>query len=836
MVSVVGRAREVAALVEVLERRAACVVQGDPGIGKSALLAVAGQLAAERGFRVLTVVGVESEARFPFAGLHQLLRPVLDRADRLPLAQRDALRTAFGLAGGSAPEPFLVALAAVNLLAGLAAEQPIAVLADDVQWLDEQSHEALAFIARRTDADPVVVIGALRTGHPGPFLAAGLREIEVVGVDEQAAHKILSAHPRDLSAAEVRQIQCEAAGNPLALRELPAVWRTTGATDPQSVSLPAKLERAFIGRIAELPDVTRDMLLVTAVDPVDTLFEILAATAVLSGHEVAEDVVAPAILGRLVTVTEGHVGFGHPLVRSAVLRAETVRRRQSANAALAAVLADPYRRTWHRAQSLVGPDDRIADELETNASMALRRGAVLAAIRDLERSAQLTSTSSRRGHRLLLAAEQAFGLGRADLVDRLTGAARRTALSELDSARLEWLREIFHDGVPGDAIRVVELCDVAARSADAGDRDLALNLLLGAALRCWWADTGPAARARVVAVATGLGDVETDARYVAALAVAEPVSHCGTVLTLLDRAVPGDAESLRLLGMAAHAVGDEVRAADLLDRAETLLRAEGKLGLLPQVLSMQVQIRLELGDWDRAAAAAGEGRQLAIETGQLIWNAGTIACVAREAGLRGDAERALSLAAETELAANRGRLNDLLACVRLAQGCALLATNQPQAAYEQLRRLFDPADSAYHQRERFAGVMFLAEAAAAIGADVREVLADLERVAAATPAPILHVHLRYARAVLAPDTKAEARYREALDADLGRWPWARARIELAYGEWLRRRGRAAEARVVLRSAENALERIGATSWAVRARAEPSGQLRCRRAMPRLDIR
>ena len=159
------------------------------------------------------------------------------------------------------------------------------------------------------------------------------------------------------------------------------------------------------------------------------------------------------------------------------------------------MLADqPYRRTWHRAQSITGPDDQIADELEASVAVVLGRGAVMSAIADLQRSAQLTSSSARRGHRLLMAAEHAFGLGRADLVDHLVTAAARLDLSELDYARLQWLQEIFNDGVPGDATRVLELCAIARQSVQAGDRDLALNLLLGAALRCWWADTGPAAR------------------------------------------------------------------------------------------------------------------------------------------------------------------------------------------------------------------------------------------------------------------------------------------------------------------------------------------------------
>jgi tetratricopeptide (TPR) repeat protein len=826
----VGRHEELRVLAGVIDqgavRGAALVVRGDPGIGKSALLAAAQRAARARRFRVLAAVGVQSEAQLPFAGLHQLLHPLGDWVRDLPPVQREAFLSAFGLFDGPRPELFLVALAAANLLASAAADHPLVVVADDVQWLDPQSQEALTFVAHRAAGNPIVVIGGVRTGHPGPFASAGLPELEVRGVDDAAAQEILLSYASDLGAADRRRIQHEARGNPLALLELPTTWRgpDAPATDLQPPSLSARLEQAFASRITDLTARTRDALLVSAVDLAGELAEVLAATSALSGEEVAADVLAPAAAARLVTVGDGLVEFWHPLVRSGVLQSETVTRRLAANAALATVLVDePYRRTWHRAQSIVGPDDEVADELEANVSVALRRGGVISAIADLERAAQLTSSSARRGHRLLLAAEHAFSLGRGALVDRLVQAASRTDLSDLDRARMEWLREIFHDGVAGDATRVVELCGTAARSACAGDHDLALNLLLSAALRCW-ADTAPAARARVVEVTRQLSGVEDDPRYIAALGVAEPVLAGGLVVDLLARAGTEDvvdADALRLLGMAAHAVGDEVRAADFLDRAETMLRDQGRLGLLPHVLSMQVQVRAELGEWDRATAAAEEGKRLARETGQPIWSAGTLGCDARVSALRGEVDQAFRLAAEAELAANRRRLNDLLSGVQLARGSAWLSAGRYADAYAALRRLFDPADPSFHQRERFAGLTYLAEAAVRSGQTdhARTVVADLEHVATVTPSPILHVHLFHARALLADEADAEHRYLSALAADLTRWPWIKARIELAYGTWLRRHARTGEARSHLGSAKAILDLIGARAWADEARAE-----------------
>jgi hypothetical protein len=827
--ALIGRDREVETLTDLVAKAAqagqALVVIGDPGIGKSALLGAARDAARAAGFRVLTTTGVESEAQLPFAGLHQILRPVLRSASQLRPAHNTALQAAFGLAEGPRPELFQIGLAAVNLLAAVTAKQPVAVLVDDVQWLDQQSQEVLTFIARRAGPYPMLIAGVVGTGHRGPFQAAGLSELVVRGVEEAAADDILRLVAGVLEPADRLRIRQQAQGNPLALLELPAAW--AGSAPPagwQQPTLSARLERAFAGRFAELPAATRDGMLIAAVDPGDDLAEILAAASQFSGSPIGPGAFRPAADVRLLRIHQGRVRFRHPLVRSGVLQSETLTRRQAAHAALAVVLADePYRRTWHRAQSIVGPDDQVADELEANVAVVLSRGAVMSAIAGLQRSAQLTSSPARRGHRLLMAAEHAFGLGRADLVNQLVTAAARLDLSELDYARRQWLQEIFNDGVPGDATRVFELCAIARQSVQAGDRDLALNLLLGAALRCWWADTGPAARARVVEVTRKLTGAAGDPRYVATLAVAEPVLECAAVMDLLSRSVPGDiadGDALRLLGMAAHAIGDTVRSVDFLGRAEALLREQGRLGLLSHVLSMQVIDRLELGDWDRALAAAAEGEQLARETGQPIWRTGTLICDAMGNALRGHTDQAFTYAAKVEMTASRQRLNDLLSCVQLVRGAALSNAGRYDAAYPQLRRLFEPSDPSFHQRERFGGVMFLAEAAVETGErdDARQVIAGLEAVAASAPSPLLHVHLRYARAVLADDATASALYADLMSQDLARWPWAKARAELAYGRWLRRQRRDAESVGVLGSALAAFDRIGATVWADRARA------------------
>jgi DNA-binding CsgD family transcriptional regulator/tetratricopeptide (TPR) repeat protein len=828
----VGRDEELGVLTglvdRVREQGAAVVVLGDPGIGKSSLLRAVADYGREAGLMVLHAEGIEAEARMPFAGLHQLLLPVLDGAGRLPAPQRQALAAAFGAGEGTQPEPYLVALAALNLVTDAAARSPLLIVADDVQWLDSPTGDALTFVARRVSGDPVVLVGAVRKGHEPVFTSVGLPAVELRGLDDPSARTMLARHAPGLADAARERILRDAGGNPLALAELPVAIRAGGGrVDPGRGPLPltARLERAFAVRLADLPGPARDALLVAAADEADDLQEILAAATTLAGRSVGFQALDEAVTAGLVSFDGLHVRFRHPLVRSAILQSETITRRYAAHAALADALAgEPYRRAWHRAQSISGQDDAIADELEDMHLVSLRRGSATEAIWVLERSAQLTTDSAARGRRLLLAAEHAFGLGRADLVDQLLAKAEGTSLSRLDLARMEWLREIFNDGVPGDSGRVLDLCGTAAEAMEAGDSSLALNLLLGAALRCWWADTGPAARARVVEVASHLTDTGGDPRLVATFAVADPVLQGPRVTAILDSVVleaVSDPAALWLLGMAAHSVGDPVRAADFLSRAETRLRQQGRLGLLSQVLIMQVLDHCELGDWDRALAAVEEGRALARETGQPIWDTGSLSLHCIVLALRGQAAEALAMAAEAERAASGRRLGDLLACVQLARGYALINLGEYAQAYDELRRLFDPADPAFHLTERFHGVMYLAEAAVHAGcaAEASAITARLETDAAITPSPTLHLQLGYARAVLADDEHAEDAFATALRAGLVRWPWVRARTELAYGSWLRRQRRAAAARSPLRSALTTFDIMGAEHWAEQARAE-----------------
>jgi DNA-binding CsgD family transcriptional regulator len=828
---VIGRDAELAMLRRLIEgiedEGSSVVVRGPAGVGKSTVLRAAADLARRGGALVLEASGIESEAMLPFVGLHQLLAPLVSQLDTLPTVQRQALATAFGVRDGPRPELFLTALAALTLVVDAAASQPIVLLVDDVQWLDSASMDVLAFVSRRLRQDPVILISGLRDGYAVALNSADALEISLAGLDSTSSRELLATVADGLTVADQHEVLRHAEGNPLALVELPTAWSAAGwdtaASASATVPLTTRLVQAFAARIPELPAATHDALLVAAVNAEDSLAEILEAAAVLSGGDVTTEDLEPAVKLRLLELDQVRVRFRHPLVRAAVLSHAPVARRQAAHAALSEVLqAEPYRRVWHQALSVDGPDDDVAARLEAGHSESMRRGSVMSAIAALERAAQLTSAPGARARRLLLAAQHAFGLGREHLVDRLLRAAEADDLCEADRARAEWLHELFSEGELGNSERVRELCTLAARSATSGDDDLALDLLASAALRCWWAVSDVTDRDHVVRVAKNLTGVQDDPRCISVIAIADPLGQIPVTRRRLETmAATGvsDADQLRRLGMAARAVGADVLAADYFTGAESQLRERGQLALLCQVLAVQAAVYVDLGNWKRAGQSLEEGRLLSQETGQSTWRTGTAVVAAVLEGLTGATELALQHAAEIEAACSGEVAQDFRALVQFARGAAHLSAARPAEAYAALAPLFDPLAPCHHPREQLSALMLLVEAAVACGADdaVREVVARMETLARRTTAPIVGVHLLYARPVLAADDDAERLFQESLAHDLTRWPWPRARIELAYGNWLRRRRRLIEARVPLRSALATFDALGAREWGRQAR-------------------
>jgi DNA-binding CsgD family transcriptional regulator len=805
-------------LATVAERGSSLLVVGDPGIGKSALLAQAAAAAERRGLLVLRAAGVESESRIPFAGLQQLLRHVGERAAELPPHQRDVLSGALGTAGTPEVNTFAVALAALSLLARVAADTPTLLLVEDLQWLDQATTEALAFVARRIDLDPIVLLASTRAPAEGPIADAGLGQLQLEGLGEADAAALLDAQPGALTPALRRRVLAEAAGNPLALVELPIAWRhlPEGSLLGEWVPLTARLEQAFAARFAGLSETARATLLVAALDDGNEIAEILAATSRLTGRDVTTRDLEEA--AGLVEPVHASLRFRHPLVRSAIWQSVGLARRQAAHAALADVIdGEDDRRVWHRSAGALGKDELVAAELEAAAARAHRRGAPMIALTALERAASLSEAPAGRARRLLRAADIAFELGRPHLVARFLDDAERLPLSAADRAKASWQRELLSDARGFATVELEAIVELL-------EGEPALDALLTVVSRGWMLGLDAERRARVVATGERLAPAPDDARLMLLLALVDPVARGEVVRERLARLAlgsVGDPEALRQLGIAASIVGAPERASAFLGGAIRGLRAQGRLGLLADALVAQAWIAWQLGAWRTAASLADEARRLAIETRRpgVIFGARLIEAVT--AAGRGASAEAERLALEVERSLRSSPASALDTLVTYARGFVAAADGRPAEAFEHLRRTFTAGDGAHHPSFSQIGITEFVDAAVQSdhAGEAREVVRELETLLERTGSETLRAGLAYARPLLADDGHADAGFAAAYAEDLEPWPFIRARLDLAYGSWLRRRQRIRESRAPLRAARDALDAIGAVAWAERARQE-----------------
>jgi DNA-binding CsgD family transcriptional regulator len=808
------------------------VVRGEPGVGKSALLDYLAGRAV--GCRVVRAAGVESEMELAFAGLHQLLTPVLDRAGRLPGPQRDALRTAFGLSAGPVPDRFLVGLAVLGLVSEVAGERPLVCVVDDEQWLDRASVQALGFAARRLAADPVGLVFAARA--TGAELA-GLPQLAVEGLAAEDARTLLESVLTGSLDARVRdQILAETGGNPLALLELPRgltpAQLAGGFGLPATVSLPGRIEDSFRRQLDGLPAETQRLLALAAADPSgDPLLVWLAAGRL----GIAVQAGAPAVGAGLVEFG-ARVRFRHPLVRSAAYRLAPVRQMQEIHAALAAATdpaADPDRRAWHRAQAAPGPDEDVAAELERSAGRAQARGGLAAAAAFLERAALLTPGPERRARRLLAAARGKRDAGALDAALGLLVAAEAGPLDALQTAEVEHLRgQVAADQRRGDAARLLLQ---AARLLGPLDAALARETYLEAIWAAMFAggpfrpggvqEAAEAARAAPPAPAPPRAvDVVLDAitlrvtqGYPAAVAA---LTRALELLLALD-ASAGEARSW--LWLAGGRVGGSLVAMELWDfesgqalaaRQVQVARDIGALVQLQFALNFLARVHILAGELVAAERLIGEDRLIAEATGNPPAAYAALMLAAWQ-GREQEASERIETTGQEAAGRGTGILAGLAACASAVLDNGL---GRHGAARDAAREAFERDDVAFGPLV----VAELAEAAARTG-DVAAVQAVLDRLSERTRATptewALGIEARV-RALLSDGQAADGFYQESIQ----RLARTRVRAELArshllYGEWLRRQGRRMDAREQLRTAHQMLEEMGMAAFAERARRE-----------------
>ncbi|TDC84577.1 helix-turn-helix transcriptional regulator [Micromonospora sp. KC606] len=820
-----GRQAELAVIDELFETRSGTlIVCGEAGIGKSALLQYA---AAKAQARVLRVTGVESEADLPFAALHLLLRPVLDHLEALPAQQAEALRGALGLGDATRADRFLVGLATLSLLAELSAETPVLCLVDDAQWLDGESADALLFAARRLHAEPVMVLLAAREGFP----TRGLPELRPGKLAVEAARRLLADHSADLPPAVRDQLVAEAGGNPLALIELPrmlAPAQRKGALAPLSFSLGTAdpvIDRVLLGfrdRIAALPEATRSCLLVAALDHHDEV-DVLARAAGRLGASLVD--LAEAEHAGLVRVSAAGVVFHHPLVRTAVLLACDIAARMAAHRALAEAVDDD-RRAWHLAAVTLHPDEQVAGQLESLALRARLRGGQTAVSAAYARAAELSADPAEAARRWTAAAEAAAEAGlwlrAGELVDKARHLAETTTLKGSVRAELAQVRAKL-EVEAGRPLEAVRLLHEGVEVAD----DLSTRLsLLGLAGYYTWAsathlDQVTLARRTEELSPEGEGlpaVVRTINSAFRQILAGEPVTtHAYRLLGQADH-MPSDLRLIVLFQALARAdqVGMLKGAAALVEHC----RAQGRLGRMPQTMTLLAIAQLLDGRHPAARATAAEGMVLAADIGQPMWRGYLSGVHAWLSAVAGAEQECIVMAEQAIRDANHRHWMPGACWAECARVMLDFGLGRYETVLDRVdRAMTGPARHAFLWRYSWPDYI---EAAVRVGDPqraqdrLRTYAEWAEATGRATPLAVLH----RVRALLAPQDAAGGLYERALLLHAqGGQPFEEAHTRLVYGEWLRRHKGRAEARVQLQAAMEAFDRIGAAPWSARAAAE-----------------
>ncbi|WP_331768234.1 LuxR C-terminal-related transcriptional regulator [Embleya sp. NBC_00896] len=838
-------------------RSAVLLVRGAPGVGKTRLLEYAASAAAESstetatesagagagagasGIRVIRGTGIEFEAELPFAGLHALLHPVLDRLAVLPAAQADALRAAFGLGPAEPRDRFLVGLAVLSLLAELAGDGALLCVLDDAQWLDRASIEALAFAARRLTNEGVLLLLGARDDGADSF-RVGLPELSLRALDRSAATTLLAERDPDLADNVRERILAESDGNPLALIELPTVLtdrQRAGDLGPAAphaalLPLPERVRDAFGVRMDRLPDPARTFLLVAACEETGDIDVVSRAAGALGADPCAVE--AAERSGLLRRGPGGVVVFRHPLARAAVVHGASARRRRAAHRALAdALLGDRAasedaadRRAWHLAGG------RWAGRADRGGLGGGRRSG--AATRRIRRRDDRSGARRRplpvpesRARRLVAAAEAALAAGEPRRAAEAAGQAGRIDRDDpLLGARIARVRATveFEDGSPARAARLLV---AAAAALGAEYRDQAAGLLMEAVRNSYFAGDPELARD----AADRLGAIAGDSAFARALdglahllagdaATALPAMRALSDSVLAGAGIAHGPGERLIAGSMGMMTGDDEASWDILDALVADARAGGLVGWSAHLLEHLAVVEGFLGRHRDARAHAEEGLALADSIGQahrvdhlrcvLAWHA---AIAGDDRGCRDLAEPAVARATE------RGIVRTSAWGV-MALGLLDLSLGRVEHALDRLET------ASLGRVGNHLGATFFApdqvEAAARSGQPARaaEPLARFERWAAAAGRPWSDAVALRCRALLAPSRDAGRLYAEAVALHhRGGRPFERARTELLYGEWLRREHRKAEARSQLRAALEAFERLGALPWGERARAE-----------------
>jgi len=826
----------------------ALVVCGEPGVGKTALLQYLIGRAAE--CRVVQTAGVESEMELAFAGLHQLCAPLLGGLDDLPDRQADALRVVFGMSSGPAPDPLLIGLATLGLLAQGAEQQPLVCVVDDEQWLDRASAQVLGFVARRLVAESVGLVFGARV--PTPDLA-GLPQLSVTGLCAADARTLLDAEVSAPLANWVRdQLVAETGGNPLALLEWPRALTSQqwagGFGLPAAVRLPGGVAEGFRRRLDVLPEPTRRLLLIAAADPLGDASLVWRAAGQL---DIDAEAAGPAVEDGLAEFGT-RVLFRHPMVRSVVYTSAPSQDKRQVHGALALVTdaqRDPDRRAWHGAHAAAGPDEKVAAELEASAGRAQARGGLAAAAAFLQRATELTLDPDKRAERALSAASAQVQAGAFDAARDLLSIVKALVPSGFQQARIEMIEAELAFATTRGGGDAPTLLLKAAQRLESIDAGLARSTYLQAMGAAFFSDdvtrgdvglqlAQAAAAAPRSAGTSSAADLLLDgfaAHYTRGYAAGAPILH--KVLDLFGTAMSPENElrGLLLVNMlAAQHLWDHDRWGLLSDRYLELARSLGALGELPPALTLKVIWLVFAGELTTAAALSQELQAVLEATGASFAPYAALAL----AGMRGRPVEVSELVDAARSAVNQRREGFGMTVADFTSALANNAVGDYQEVMAAVMRTATHRKSSSSPgRLSVRGAWLAPEfVEAAVHCGHTDLAADavgkLTTLASASGTDWACGVEARCRALVTEGPAAEDLFRESIKR-LGRTRLRPdlARAHLLYGEWLRRQRRPTDARTELRRAHDMFEEMGMEGFAGRARRElqATGETRRKRA-------
>jgi DNA-binding CsgD family transcriptional regulator len=816
---------------------AAIVIEGEAGIGKTSLLEYAASQAD--GLRVLRAQGVESLQNLPFAGLSDLLRPALGYLAALPTPQGAALAGALAVGPAVPADRFATCTATLSLLAAAAADRPVLALVDDVHWLDAASAQAVEFAARRLGNEAIGLVVAIRGGDASFFDPARIDSLAVTGLGRAAARELLARTGQPMPPVVAGQLADEMGGNPLAMLEVSATLTQAQlaglASLPDPLPVAAALRRAFTCRLDAAGAAARRILLLVAAGAAADF----ATLQVASGLSLDIADLTAAEEAGLVRLDAGRVEFTHPLLRSAVYYTATPAERRAAHRALAdatGALRDPTRRAWHLAAAAMGPDESVAECLDSAADAARARNAYAAASRAHQRAAELTADPDRQVSRFMAAGRTAHLGGDLASAARLLSRARDLAGDPCVRADAQAMRahatmwtaplnahynELVAEAEavqPFDKRRAATLLALAAGLCGmTGQFGLAQGTATRAADLCCRADGIPWLLSHTqLAVTTILTGNRTAGLLIVTGILAHP-----------DIAAPDPTmHLLRILcGQALIWCEDYRSAGELLRSSVGSGRVLGRVADLPYGLAALSDLEFRIGDWDKACADAVEAVELGTDfatTNDLCY---ALACAARVEAAMGAAQTCRAhLDRALELAKQAGLGPTVTVYAAAALGLLELGAGNCQHAAAELARvasltvrhgLGDP--NVIQWRPDFI------ESLIRLGrtADANEQLAVLDTEAAATGSEWAKITAARCRGLL-QDTprRGVAQLEEAVTkAETSASAFEQARARLCLGETLRRARRRSDARPQLERAHAAFESLGARPWAERAVAE-----------------